>query len=83
MNQSIAKLLIYIGSIILAAGLIYYFFWNRIFPPGGGGLLGWIGKLPGDINYQNGNNKVFFPITTCIVFTLIINILAYIIKRYF
>jgi len=27
----------------------------------------WLGKLPGDIRYEKGNMKFFFPITTMIL----------------
>jgi len=38
-------------------------------------LLSWFGKLPGDIDYQNGNTRVFFPITSMIVISVVLSIL--------
>lgn len=74
MNQSeAAKYIIIAGAILIIIGLIYYFFGN---------LFSWLGKLPGDIRYESGNTKVFFPIVTCIVITVILNLVIYLIKRY-
>jgi H+/Cl- antiporter ClcA len=68
-----AKYIIIAGILLIIVGLAYYYFGN---------LFGWLGKLPGDIRYESGSSKVFFPITTCIVITIIINIIIYLIKRY-
>ncbi|HID00858.1 MAG TPA: DUF2905 domain-containing protein [Piscirickettsiaceae bacterium] len=38
-------------------------------------LLSWFGKLPGDIDYQSGNTRVFFPITSMIVISVVLSIL--------
>jgi Protein of unknown function (DUF2905) len=74
MNQTaIGRYIIFAGAIIIGLGLIYYFYGN---------LFSWMGKLPGDIRYEAGNTKVFFPITTCIVITIILNIAIYLAKKF-
>jgi len=35
----------------------------------------WFGKLPGDIRYEKGNMKFFFPITTMILVSVGISLL--------
>jgi hypothetical protein len=35
----------------------------------------WFGKLPGDIRYEKGNMKFFFPITTMILLSVGISLL--------
>lgn len=73
MNQiETGKYIIIAGAILIIIGLAYYFFGN---------LFSWLGKLPGDIRYESGNSKVFFPITTCIVITILLNLIMYLIKR--
>lgn len=67
------KYIIIGGAILIIIGIIYYFFGN---------FFSWLGKLPGDIRYESGNSKIFFPITTCIVVTILINLVIYLIKRY-
>ncbi|MDX8130286.1 DUF2905 domain-containing protein [Methylomonas sp. OY6] len=61
------KALITIGSAILVLGLVLnYAPW----------LVNWFGKLPGDIRIQNKNSFVFIPITSMIVVSLLITLLA-------
>ena len=55
------KILIIIGIIILALGLLYPFL-KKI------GL----GQLPGDIIYKSDNSTFFFPIDTCIIIISIV-----------
>lgn len=72
--QNMAKVLIIIGILLLIAGLLYYFFGDK---------LHWIGRLPGDIRYEKGNTKVFFPISTMILLSLLLNLLIYLFKKLF
>ncbi|PKD37945.1 DUF2905 domain-containing protein [Methylomonas sp. Kb3] len=61
------KALITIGSAILVLGLVLnYAPW----------LVNWFGKLPGDIRIQNKNCFVFIPITSMIVASVLITLLA-------
>lgn len=44
------------------------------------GLFGWFGNLPGDIKIDNGNSRVFIPITSMILvsvgLSLIVNLVG-------
>lgn len=61
------KLLITAGLAIAALGLVLKFApW----------LLNWFGKLPGDINITNANSRVFIPITSMIVISLLLTLIA-------
>ena len=61
------KALISIGALLLAVGLVLnYAPW----------LVSWFGKLPGDIRVQNKNSFVFIPITSMIVVSVLITVLA-------
>ncbi|NOV30210.1 DUF2905 domain-containing protein [Methylomonas sp. ZR1] len=61
------KALIIIGSAILVLGLILnYAPW----------LVNWFGKLPGDIRIQSKTSFVFIPITSMIVASVLITLLA-------
>ena len=61
-----AKSLIIIGLILIALGLIWQFApW----------LLNWFGKLPGDINIDKGNSRIFIPITSMAVVSLVLTII--------
>jgi hypothetical protein len=66
------KLLILLGLGITIVGLIYYYFGDK---------LTWIGNLPGDIKIERENFKFYFPITTMILFSILINLLLKLINK--
>ncbi len=43
--------------------------------------LGFLGRLPGDISYKSGNFGVYFPITTCILVSVVLTLLAWFFRR--
>ena len=74
MNQSVGKLLIIFGAVIISLGIIWYFFGDK---------LGWIGNLPGDIKIEKENSGFYFPITTMILLSVVFSIVMAIIRRIF
>lgn len=66
MDQNIGKLIITIGLFIVIGGLAIYFFHDK---------LSWIGRLPGDIRIEKENSRFYFPITTMILFSILVNVL--------
>ena len=64
--MSMGKIIIIIGAVIVLVGVILQFSPQ---------LLSWFGKLPGDIRYDKGNTKFFFPITTMILVSVVLSLL--------
>ena len=60
------RILIVVGLVAVIAGLVMQFAPQT---------FSWFGKLPGDIRYEKGNLKFFFPITTMILLSLGISLL--------
>jgi hypothetical protein len=60
------KLLIVAGALIAAVGLI-------VWALGRAGFRG----LPGDIRYESGNVRVYFPVVTCIVASVVLTALMW------
>ncbi len=73
MSSQAGKYLIFIGILIIAIGIIIYFFHNK---------LNWIGRLPGDIRIEKENFKFYFPLTTMILLSLLLTLIMNIIKRF-
>ena len=67
-----SKILIIIGIILVVIGVIW-----TAFP----GAFSWFGRLPGDIRYSSGNTRVYFPIVTMIVVSVVLSILLNIFRR--
>ena len=67
----LGKTLIVFGIILVVAGVL-------VSLPG---KLPWIGHLPGDIYIQRGRFSFYFPLTTCIVISIVISLVAYLFKR--
>lgn len=74
MNSEIGKLLVVIGGLILAAGIIFIFFGDK---------LGWIGNLPGDIRIERDNFRFYFPVTTMILISIVLSVVITIIAKLF
>ncbi len=71
MPPHIGKYIIVAGIIIVILGAAIYFFGDK---------LHWIGKLPGDIRIERENFKLYFPITTMILFSILLSIIIRIFK---
>lgn len=65
------KTLIFLGLLLLVVGVILSF----------AGKLPWLGNLPGDITIQRGRFTFYFPITTCIVVSIVISLVLYFFRR--
>ena len=70
-TQPLGKLLIVVGGTLIVLGLILYF----------GKGLGFLGRLPGDIRIERPSVRVYLPITTCILLSLLLSLIAYLISR--
>ena len=65
-------ILIVIGVVIAIIGLIWL-----VVPS-----VSWLGKLPGDIKVEGENTRLYIPITTCIVLSLLLTGIMWLV-RYF
>lgn len=66
------KTLIAIGVFLIISGIvIHYAPW----------LFNWFGKLPGDINIEKNNTKIFIPITSMIIISIVLSLITYVLRR--
>lgn len=74
MNPSTGKYLIGMGLVVvLIGGLIWAF----------GDKLGWLGRLPGDIRIEGRQGGFYFPVVTCIVVSIVLNLIIVLIRKFF
>ena len=74
MNSETGKWIIGIGAIMIAVGIIIYFFHDK---------LNWIGRLPGDIRIERENFRFYFPIVTMILLSLVGTLILWLIRKFF
>jgi len=67
----IGKFVIISGIVLVVVGLLILY----------GPRIPFVGKLPGDIDIRGEHSRFFFPITTCIVISLILTLILYLISK--
>ncbi len=65
------KFLIITGIILIVAGIVIHY----------SGRIPFLGKLPGDFYFERGNFKVYFPLATSIVLSVIISLILLLISK--
>ena len=64
--------LIIAGCVLILIGAILHFApW----------MLGWFGKLPGDIRIGSEKHKIFIPITSMIIVSIVLTLLVNLFRR--
>lgn len=70
--EKAGKALIVIGVCVVVAGIVVWLFGDK---------LRFLGRLPGDIRYESANTKVYIPITTMILVSVILSLVLWIIQK--
>jgi len=45
------------------------------------GALSWFGRLPGDIRIESENTRIYVPIASLLIVSLVLNIVIWLIRR--
>lgn len=72
MNRSIGVLVIVGGACLILMGLLIYT-----------GGLNWFGRLPGDIRYEGERTRVYVPIVSMLIISLVLSLILYLLRRFF
>jgi uncharacterized protein HemY len=67
----LGKILIYLGLFLVVVGIVFSL----------GGKIPWLGHLPGDIYIQRERFTFYFPITTCLIISVIVTLVLYLFRR--
>lgn len=68
--NNMPKILIIAGAVLIIVGLL----WSML------GRFIHLGRLPGDIIIDKGNVKFYFPIVTCILISIVLSLISYIVR---
>ena len=69
--QEFGKILVVTGLLIALTG---GWLWS-------GRGFGWLGRLPGDVSYEQGDFRFYFPFTTCVLASIALTLLAWLFRR--
>ncbi len=65
------KLFIFIGLLLVVIGFVFIV----------GNKIPLIGKLPGDIAIERKNYSFYFPITTCIIISIVLSLIFWLFSK--
>lgn len=65
------KMLIVMGIVLIILGIIITV----------GPKIPWIGRLPGDIIIKKEHFSFYFPITSCIIISIVLTLLFYLLRK--
>jgi hypothetical protein len=71
--RELGRLLLLLGGLLVVVGAFFYF---------GGKLPSRLGRLPGDISYKGDHTTFYFPIVTCIVLSVGLSLLLWLVSRF-
>jgi hypothetical protein len=63
--SGIGKVLLIVGAVLVLMGLVFMV----------KDKIPWVGRLPGDIHIKRDNFAFYFPLTTCIIISIILTVL--------
>ena len=72
MDRSLGLLVVVGGIVVVAVGLLIY-----------SGALSWFGRLPGDIRYESGSVRVYLPIVSMLLVSLVLTVIFSLLRRFF
>jgi len=69
--NDIGKALIVLGIALILVGALFSL----------GGKLPWLGRLPGDIDIKREHFRFYFPVTTCLIISVILTLLFRLLRK--
>lgn len=69
-TDGLSRMLIVVGAAAIVIGLLLRT-----------GALGWFGNLPGDIRIESGRSRVFVPVTSMLIVSVVLSILLSLLRR--
>jgi hypothetical protein len=71
-NKTLGQLIIIVGLGIIVVGLLAIRGW-----------LGWFGHLPGDVRVERESVRLYVPIVSMLLISLLFSVLSYVLRRIF
>jgi hypothetical protein len=69
--NDLGKMLVLGGLVIAAVGALLWSGFGK----------GWLGRLPGDINYSKDDFSFHFPVVTCLIASAVVTLLVWLFRK--
>lgn len=69
----LGKILIYLGGAIVVLGIVLMLLGKTGLP---------LGRLPGDVAYHGKNTTFYFPVVTCVVLSVVLSLVVYLLQKF-
>jgi hypothetical protein len=69
-NKPLGQLIVLVGLILVVVGLVAMRGW-----------LGWFGHLPGDVRIEKPSVRVYVPIVSMLLISILFTVLSYVLRR--
>lgn len=66
-----------VGQAIMAFGLLIIVIGAIVWS----GAFSWFGRLPGDIRYENGSTRVYAPIVSGLLLSILVSAIMFVIRK--
>lgn len=70
-SSSPGPLIVIIGIVVVLVGLAV---WS--------GALGWFGRLPGDIRIERESTRVYVPLVSMLLISIVLSLVMYLLNRF-
>ena len=70
-NRTLGLLVVALGAAAVLVGLLVM-----------AGGLGWFGRLPGDVRWGSGGVRVFVPVTSMLLASVVLSLVLWLVRRF-
>lgn len=70
-SKSLGLMIAVAGLLAVLMGLVVYF-----------GGFAWFGRLPGDVRFERQNMRLFFPLTSMLLLSVVLSLLLGLLRRF-
>lgn len=70
-NRTLGLLIVGAGAALAVVGLVVW-----------AGGLSWVGRLPGDLRFERGGTRVYVPLASMLLVSLVLSVVLSLIRRF-
>ncbi len=70
--KSTGLMLVLAGLGLVLIGLLVY-----------SGALSWFGRLPGDVRWEGEHTRVYFPLVSMLLLSVLLSLISFVVRRFF